>query len=109
MASIASRYARAFAEVVIDMKVEPGQALRDLNDMAALLIPSAFNLPANIRVDDTNGLMRGMVYYSFITLTTLNLAFISFLVSCARSPSKTLKKPCPPFLSSSSRFSILLG
>lgn len=41
MASIASRYARAFAEVVLDLKVEPDHALRELNDMAALVKSNA--------------------------------------------------------------------
>lgn len=37
MAAIASRYARAFAEVVIDLRIQPGQALKELTDIAALL------------------------------------------------------------------------
>lgn len=41
MAAIASRYARAFAEVVIDRRIEPEQALRELGDVAALLKSSA--------------------------------------------------------------------
>lgn len=37
MASIASRYARAFAEVVLNLRIEPEQALRELSQVAALL------------------------------------------------------------------------
>jgi F-type H+-transporting ATPase subunit delta len=37
MAAIASRYARAYAEVVLDRKIEPGRALRELNEMAGLV------------------------------------------------------------------------
>lgn len=37
MAAITSRYARAFAEVVIDQRIEPGQALKELSEIAALL------------------------------------------------------------------------
>ncbi|HLJ29039.1 MAG TPA: ATP synthase F1 subunit delta [Candidatus Angelobacter sp.] len=40
MAAIASRYARAFAEVVIDLRMEPGQALQELNAVAALVTSS---------------------------------------------------------------------
>jgi voltage-gated potassium channel Kch len=39
--------------------------------VAALLLPGAFQLPANVSADDPDSLMRGMVYFSFITLTTL--------------------------------------
>jgi F-type H+-transporting ATPase subunit delta len=41
MAAAASRYARAFAEVVIDLRIEPGEALQELNAIAALLKASA--------------------------------------------------------------------
>lgn len=41
MAAIASRYARAFAEVVIDLRIEPGQALQELNAIAALIKSNA--------------------------------------------------------------------
>lgn len=41
MAAIAIRYARAFAEVVLDKKVDPGRALRELNEMAALVKANA--------------------------------------------------------------------
>lgn len=37
MAAIAGRYARAFTEVVLDLRIEPGQAMRELTDIAALL------------------------------------------------------------------------
>jgi F-type H+-transporting ATPase subunit delta len=37
VAAIASRYARAFAEVVLNLRLEPRQALRELNEVAALL------------------------------------------------------------------------
>lgn len=37
MAAIASRYARAFAEVVLDLKIGPEKALRELSEIAALL------------------------------------------------------------------------
>jgi F-type H+-transporting ATPase subunit delta len=41
MAAITSRYARAFAEVVIDLRLDPDKASAELNDMAALLKSSA--------------------------------------------------------------------
>lgn len=41
MATVASRYARAFAEVVIDLRIEPGQAQQELDAMAALIKSSA--------------------------------------------------------------------
>ena len=37
MAAIAGRYARAFVEVVLDMRLDPGKALQELNDMAGLV------------------------------------------------------------------------
>ena len=37
MAAIASRYARAFVEVVVDLHIEPGQAVQELNSIAELL------------------------------------------------------------------------
>lgn len=37
MAAIAIRYARAYAEVVLDRKIEPSRALRELNEMAGLV------------------------------------------------------------------------
>jgi F-type H+-transporting ATPase subunit delta len=37
MAAIASRYARAYVEVVLDLKIEPDRALRELNQMADLV------------------------------------------------------------------------
>lgn len=41
MAAVASRYARAFAEVVIDLKIEPERALREMNTVADLVTGSA--------------------------------------------------------------------
>lgn len=41
MAAIASRYARAFAEVVLDLKIGPEKALRELNEISALLRSNA--------------------------------------------------------------------
>lgn len=37
MAAIATRYARAFAEVVIDLRIEPPQAREELNAIASLI------------------------------------------------------------------------
>src|SRR5579862_1762962 len=37
MAAIANRYARAFVEVVLDLKVDPDQALQQLNTMVGLV------------------------------------------------------------------------
>lgn len=37
MSAITSRYARAFAEVVLDLRMEPGQARQELNAIADLL------------------------------------------------------------------------
>jgi F-type H+-transporting ATPase subunit delta len=37
MAAIASRYARAYAEVVLDMKLKPAQAVEELSAMAGLI------------------------------------------------------------------------
>jgi F-type H+-transporting ATPase subunit delta len=37
MAAIAGRYARAFVEVILDMRLDPGKALQELNDMAGLI------------------------------------------------------------------------
>jgi len=41
MAAIASRYARAFAEVVMDLRLDPEQASAQLHDVAALLKSNA--------------------------------------------------------------------
>lgn len=41
MSAITSRYARAFAEVVLDLRMEPGQALQELNALAGLIKSSA--------------------------------------------------------------------
>jgi F-type H+-transporting ATPase subunit delta len=40
MAAIASRYARAFAEVVLDLQLDPDQAVQQLNGLAALFASS---------------------------------------------------------------------
>ena len=37
MAAISSRYARAFVDVVVDLRIEPGQALQELDAIAELL------------------------------------------------------------------------
>ncbi|HEY6250760.1 MAG TPA: F0F1 ATP synthase subunit delta, partial [Candidatus Angelobacter sp.] len=37
MAAVASRYARAFVEVVVDLRIEPGQAVQELAAMVELL------------------------------------------------------------------------
>ena len=37
MAAVTSRYARAFAEVVLDLRMEPAQALHELHAMAVLI------------------------------------------------------------------------
>lgn len=37
MAAITSRYARAFAEVVLDLRMDPAQALQELHAMAGLI------------------------------------------------------------------------
>jgi F-type H+-transporting ATPase subunit delta len=37
MAAVAGRYARAFAEVVLDLRMEPGQALQEVNTIAELI------------------------------------------------------------------------
>lgn len=37
MAAVTSRYARAFAEVVLDLRMEPAQALQELHAMAGLV------------------------------------------------------------------------
>ena|SRR5215467_132539 len=41
MAAVASRYARAFVEVVVDLHIEPGQAVRELNAIAELVSTDA--------------------------------------------------------------------
>lgn len=41
MAAIATRYARAFAEVVIDLSIQPGQAQQELDAIAGLIQSSA--------------------------------------------------------------------
>lgn len=41
MAAVSSRYARAFAEVVIDLRLDPEKATAELNDMATLLKSNA--------------------------------------------------------------------
>ena len=40
MASVASVYARAFADVILDVKLDPGQALTELRTLQALLAQS---------------------------------------------------------------------
>jgi F-type H+-transporting ATPase subunit delta len=37
VAAVVSRYARAFAEVVLDLRMEPGEALQELNAIAGLV------------------------------------------------------------------------
>lgn len=37
MAAVTSRYARALVEVVVDLRIEPGQAVQELNAIAELL------------------------------------------------------------------------
>jgi len=41
MAAVASRYARAFAEVVIDLKIEPERALQEVHAISDLVTSSA--------------------------------------------------------------------
>lgn len=41
MAAVTSRYARAFVEVVVDLHIEPGQAVQELNSIAELLKSNA--------------------------------------------------------------------
>src|SRR5215471_16079771 len=41
MTAIASRYARAYVDVVLDLRIEPGRALDELNSMTELLTSNA--------------------------------------------------------------------
>lgn len=50
----------------------------------ALLIPGAFLLPPSVSADDPDSLGRAMVYFSFVTLTTLGYGDITPVHSAAR-------------------------
>ncbi|MFZ5450905.1 MAG: potassium channel family protein [Thermodesulfobacteriota bacterium] len=55
-----------------------------LYQVMALTMSGAFNFPANITPDDPEGLQRALVYYSFITLTTLGYGDITPVLPAAR-------------------------